>query len=171
MQYARAAMHHIRSKSARLSDSRLVIAVYSSAVPGQSTSGQGSGQLQGSGQCTHNQQQWFVCAGELLVIVPLPLSVSWLVEQNWLHSYLSQNKKDTRYQTQDTRRALSTCLTWARWAQATTHCATPWLSEEHLQRKRTSERGTQLLKNGEGSVDCEGYQTISSRQWMRIQSV
>ena len=36
-----APLHHIPSKGARLSDSRLVIAVYSSAVPGQSTSSQG----------------------------------------------------------------------------------------------------------------------------------
>ena len=172
LQYARAAMHHIPSKSARLSDSRLVIAVYSSAVPGQSTSGQSSQwagyqqQLQGTGQCRHNQQEWFVCAGELLVIVPLPLSVSWLVEQNWLHSYLSQNKKEARHQTLYTRQALSPCLTWAKWAQALTHSTTPWFSEEPLQGKWTSEQGTWVFKNRERFVDCGDIkQCLQGYEW------
>ena len=118
-----APLHHIPSKGARLSDSRLVIAVYSSAVPGQSPSSQGrvavdrapaaARALGTSSSCravlsscraVHAQPAAVICLWRGACATPIVcVLTSWAELVSQLPFTKQKRGPDTRHQTLDTR--------------------------------------------------------------------
>ena len=137
---------------ARLSDSRLVIAVYSSAVPGQSTSSQGSEQWPG------HQQQW----PGLRAVHAQPAAVICLCRGTTSHSatptvcvlagwaeLVAQLPftKQKRHQIPDTRQSFSPCLSQMSSSSHTLYYSLAFL---RISSKEVNKWARDFLKTGKG---------------------